>query len=184
MYQLSVFLLNFNYNLKAIVAALTIQDILDWNRHYKMHKTSYGNYYTPSEESKMYAAFHYLTGYYFFRENCNIALQKLKEISSENAFLKTDAAKEWVCNYEWLGTKKLNSFLTDYNIYEEASVLEIKSLNIVVELSPFMPLVIFCKVFHTLHEALQLHLPAEERKPLNPNGYLSDTRVRNWLNKF
>lgn len=175
-----------------MLTALTIQDIFDWNRDYKKHQQSFGSFYNASAESRMYAGFHYLLNYYFFRENCVAALQKIKAIAGEDNFLDMVATREWARAYEWLGAKKLVTFLVDNEVDEQNQAMEILSLNLFVELKPFMPLVVFCEVFQVIYWELQLHLPADERKPADPKEYYYQApppeppawRVKEWLGKL
>ncbi len=170
---------------------LTIEDILEWNCHYKNSHKSFMSAYNIGEEEKMYGSFHYLVNYYFFKENCNNALKKLKPITVAENFLETDNIKQWVLFHEWLGAKKLASFLKEYAIDVEHSTLEIAGLKIFVELKPLIPLVVFCEVFQILHRELQLHLPDNERAFETYVHYyytyrgelLPGRRVKNWLAK-
>ena len=176
-----------------MLTTLTIEDILEWNRNYKNNRQKgYADVYRISEEQKMYGSFYFLVNYYFFRENCNAALKKLKLITGAENFLETNEIKEWVIFHQWLGSKKLVSFLVDYNVDVEHSTLEIVGLNMFVELNTFMPLVIFCEVFKILYRELQLHLPESERTfdesgnyyYTSPNPLSPHVRIKNWLQKF
>jgi len=172
-----------------MLTILTIQDIFDWNRYYKNSRQPGEDFYNSSEENKMYASFHYLLKYYFFRENCVVALQKLRAICVAENFLETNAISEWTRAYEWLGTKKLVTFLVDNEPDEKNDALKILSLNMHVELKPFMPLAVFCEIFQIIYWELQLHLPAGERKPADTKEYQypslpPGTRVKEWLGKI
>ncbi len=169
-----------------------MQDIFEWNRHYKNHRQSYGGFYNASEESKMYANFHYLLNYYFFRENCVVALQKLQAICVAENFLDTEAISEWARAYEWLGTKKLVTFLVDNEPDEKNNALKILGLNMYVELKPFMPQAVFCEVFQIIYWELQLHLKEDKREFDEPGHYYytppnpipPEIRVKEWKGKF
>ena len=112
-------------------------------------------------------------------------------LCTEN-FLQTGTISEWARTYEWLGSKRLVTFLVDNKPDEQNNSLEILSLKMHIELKPFMPLVVFCEVFQILHGELQLHLPANERKFDRPGYYYypvaeptsADIRVKKWLEKL
>ena len=146
-----------------MLTTLTIADIQEWNKNYKATNKGFKDYYDQGEEDKMYAAFYYLLRYYSFKDNCIAALQQLKILTATENFLETEALKEWLVLHEWLGAKKLITFLVDNNIHEERAALEITDLNIAVELQPFIQLSTFCEIFQILYWELQLHLPVNER---------------------
>ena len=167
-----------------MLTVLTVEDIMEWSRSYKSNRNKFADVYRFDEADKMHGSFHLLIKYYFFKENCITALKKLKPIADEENFLQTGEIKEWLLFHEWLGSKKLASFLTDYNINIENSTLEIARLNLFVELNTFMPIVAFCEIFRILYGELQLHLPENERvftKRENYNLRAEDARVKEWL---
>ena len=175
-----------------MLPALTIEDILEWNKSHKSIQRISPNYYKESEEDKMYAAFNYLLQYYSFKESCITALARLKEISADENFLETPEIKEWLLFCEWFGTEKLVTFLVDNEPDEEKNTLKILGLNMHVVLSSFIPLIIFCEVFQIIYWELQLHLPENEREFDKPGYYYYTTpdpeppemRVQEWLWKI
>jgi len=169
-----------------MLTVLTVEDIMEWNRTYKSNRNGFADIYKRSEADKMYGSFHLLINYYFFKENCLAALKKLKPIAATEFFLQTGEIREWVLFHEWLGSKRLASFLIEYSIDTEHSTLEIARLNIFVELNAFMPIVAFCEIFRILYWEWQLHIPENERvydKPWKYNLHPPNARVKEWLEK-
>jgi hypothetical protein len=172
-----------------MLTALTIEDILEWNKSHKSVQRISPNYSKESEEDKMYAAFYYLLQYYSFKESCITALVKLKEISADENFLESPEIKTWLLFYEWLGTKNLVTFLIDNEPDEEKNILKILGLNMDVELLPFIPIIIFCEIFQILYWELQLHLPESKKEFDKPEDYYyrspdpvpAALRIRAWL---
>jgi hypothetical protein len=113
-----------------------------------------------------------LIEYYTYLPTCEIALQDVQKIADSYDNLDCPATKEWLVQYEELGTKTLILFMVDYYDYQEPfEHLRIRDEDFAINKTPFLPIVKFCEVFNVLYWQYEYHLDKDKRATYELDDY-------------
>lgn len=102
-----------------------------------------------------------LLNYKPYNQICKSALIKLKEIELEDTQSNIDLFKEWLLEYETLGSKTLLMFLIDH--CNDTNELFLHSMNLKIDSLFFQSIINFCNIFNILYWQLQYHKSCDQR---------------------